>query len=632
MNTNRTNLKTPYLYLLAGCISLYTIAISYLSILRMESFSASVYDLGIMVQTVWNTSHGWILQESVNMGFPMMRFWMAHWEFIYIPIALIYKLFSSPYTILILQTLVVASGALPVFWLAKEKLNSEKIAIIFSIGYLLYPAIQNANLMDIHGVTFAAPFLMFAFYYLQKRRIGLFTIFAGLAIISREDSALILFMMGLYAFFILKEKKLGAIVALAGFLWFFIWYERMAIRSMLGLPAFVIMEGAEAHWDHLRNVTQDPFYLITFLAKKYNLRYFFYLFGPVALLSFFDLKTLLIATPMFAINLLSSYYYTHDVEHYYSATIAPFIFISAIYGTQSLLGRFKDKSKNDRRLTYLSIVVFSCALFFFFLKSNAFDIKKWQITDHHRIIKKVMAQIPQEASLSAEHKLAVHTAERHELYVFNDNVGKVDYILYDFYAPRVNIITRKTFNMPFTWPDNDSIRKVLRDSNYGIVEYQDGVCLLKKGAAYQDGLKKIALSSSEEISNHLNKEIGPNIYCSGYNRHEVLRYYYELVRLGDIGWKRALHVTFYWKALIDNPENFELLFKIQNGSQELFKQHVPVFGLYPSSKWKANECIRDEVFWELPDTLKPGIYQMAISLSANNESKNFVQLFDFEIK
>jgi len=632
MNINGTNQKIPYRYLLWGGIGLYIAGISYLSILRMESFSANVYDLGIMIQTVWNTSNGWILQESVNMGVPMMRFWMAHWEFIYIPIAFIYKIFPSPYTILILQTLVVSSGALPIYWLAKERLNNERIALIFSSGYLLYPAIQNANLNDIHGVTFAAPFLMFAFYYLQKRKISLFAIFAGLAIISREDSALILFMMGLYAAFILKEKKLGAIVALTGFLWFFVWYERMAIRSMLGLPAFAIMEGAEAHWDHLSNVAHDPFYLFTFLAKKHNIRYFFYIFGPVALLSFFSLKTLLIATPIFVINLLSSYYYTHDVEHHYSATIAPFIYVSAIYGAQNLLGYFKDKSKIKSRLTYLSIVVFLCALVFFFLKSNVFDVKKWQITDHHRIIKRVMTQIPQEASLSAELKLAVHTAERHELYVFNDNVDKVDYILYDFYSPTVNLVDRKTFHLPFFWPDNDSIRKVLWDSSYGVIEYQDGVCLLKKGAAYQDGLKKITLASADEIINHLNIEIAPNIYCSGYNLHEVLEYYYALERLGGIYWKKALHVTLYWKSLIDNPENFELLFKIQNGNQEMFRQHVPVFGLYPSSKWKANEFIRDEVFWELPDTMTPGIYQIAINMSSNNESKNFIPLFYFEIK
>ena len=279
MNINGTKQKILYHYLLWGGIGLYIAGISYLCILRMESFSANVHDLGIMIQTVWNTSKGWILQESVNMGFPMMRFWMAHWEFIYIPIAFIYKIFPSPYTILILQTLVVSSGALPIYWLARERLNDERIAITFSIGYLLYPAIQNANINDIHGVTFAAPFLMFAFYYLQKRKISLFAIFAGLAIISREDSALILFMMGLYAAFILKEKKLGAIVALTGFLWFFVWYERMAIRSMLGLPAFAIMEGAEAHWDHLSNVAHDPFYIFSFLAKKHNIRYFFLFSG-----------------------------------------------------------------------------------------------------------------------------------------------------------------------------------------------------------------------------------------------------------------------------------------------------------------------------------------------------------------
>lgn len=283
-------------------------------------------------------------------------------------------------------------------------------------------------------------------------------------------------------------------------------------------------------------------------------------------------------------------------------------------------------------MTYLSLVVFTCALIFFFLKSKVFDVKKWQITDHHRTIKNVMAQIPQDAALSAEIKLAVHTAERRELYAFNDNVGKVDYILYDFYAPRVNIITRKTFQLPFVWPDNEIIRSVLNDSSYSIVEYQDGVCLFKKDAVYQAGLKKLALASETEITHRLDREIGSNIYCSGYNRHEMLSYFYELERLGEIAWKKALHVTVYWKSALDSPGKLEWLLKIKREDQEVFKPHRPVFGLYPTTEWKANAVIRDEIFWELPDNIKPEVYELAVSLSGNGEQGSFVPLLDVEIK
>lgn len=623
---------TLWFYLLIAAIAGYIVIITYLSILRLESFSASVYDLGIMIQTIWNTSQGYLLQESVNMGYPMMRFWMAHWEFIYVLIALIYKLLPSTYTILFLQTAVVGLGALPIYWLAKEKLHHEPIAFAFALGYLLYPAIQNANLADVHGVTFAASFLLYAFYFLQQRRRGLFALFAILAMLSREDSALVLFMMGGYAFVELRERKQGLLIAIISGLWFLIWYKRMTIRALLGLPEFVIMEGAEAHWDHLAHMAQDPLYIFKFLAKKYNIYYFIFLFGPVLLLSFFDLKTLLITTPMFAINLLSSYYYTHDVEHYYSATIAPFIFISAILGTRRLLGNFKDARQIRRRLDFLSIAIVAAGLAFFVMKSNVFDVKKWQITEHHRVIKRIMRLIPSEASLSAEHKLLVHTAARRELYVFNDNVGQVDYILYDFYAPRVNIVNRRQFNIPFTWPDNDSIRKVLQDARYGIVAYEDGVCLFQKGADFQIGLQKLALASVDEIPTLVQQEIGSGVTFMGYRQHPLLKYYYEVQRLGDIAWKRALHITAYWQTAVVLPDAARWKFKLEHGSTVLLKEHAPVFGAYPLSRWQTQEILRDEIFWELPDGMEPGIYQLSVNLGSLEPADHFVPLLEIEIK
>lgn len=624
-----------YFYYMLAAIGIYSVLMSYLSIIRYESFSASVYDLGIMIQTVWNTSHGWILQESVNMGYPMMRFWMAHWEFIYLPIALVYRLFSHPYTLLILQTVIVSLGAIPVFYLAQDKLKNGPIAFAFSLSYLLYPAIQNANICDVHGVTFAVPFLLFAFYYLQKRRIGLFALFSVIAISCREDSALLIFMMGIYAFFILKERKLGIIVAIVGFSWFFIWYERMAIRSMLGLPEFVIMEGAESHWDHLAKIKDDPLYLVKFLAKKYNIRYFFYLFGPVLLLSFFSPSTLLIAAPMFAINLISSYYYTHDVEHYYSATIAPFIFISAIYGLKNVQDYFRIRyNKRMKWLRAAPILIMASTMFFFFIKSNVFDAGKWKITDHHRIIKKIIKEIPQEASLSVDSRLAVHAAERHELYAFNDHAYDAEYVLYDFYGPKVTLVSRTTFHLPFFWADNDSIRKVLANENYGIVEYEDGVVLFKKNVDYKNGIEKLAYSDENDIKNSLSVEIASGMECKGFNTFEQLRYYVELEKFGEITWQRGLHFTCFWQMNQKAEADLQFEYQIENieTGTGFSIEHQPVFGVFPTSKWEVGKIVRDEIFSDIPVEIMAGTYKVNIKVKTDSEEKKFTHLFEITIK
>jgi uncharacterized membrane protein len=585
-----------------------------------------------MIQTIWNTANGNLLQESVNMGEPMMRFWMAHWEFIYLFVALIYKIFPSVWTILIIHTTVIALGALPVYWLAKDKLKHEIIAVVFAYAYLLYPAMQNANLLDVHGVTFAAPFLLFAFYFLQKRSYGWFAFHAFFAVMSREDSALILIMMAAYAFFIMKERKVGIITGILCAAWFLVWYKRMTIRAMLGLPEFVIMEGAETHWSHLANMKTDSLYLIKFLAKKHNIIYFFNLFGPVFFLSLLSPSTLLIAAPIFAINLLSSYFYTHDVSHHYSATIAPFVFISAIYGAEKILDWMQFKLKDDQKLLILSVIVGIFSLMFFFMSSNTFDAVNWKITDHHKKIKSVIEQVPTDASLTATRKVAVHAAERHELYLFNEHVNSVDYIMYDFYAPTVRLLTRSSFVLPYHWPDNDSIRKVLRNRDYGIVEYTDGICLFEKGANYEAGLQKLALSEGSDINNKKKARLTDQIDFIGFNKHDILKYYIQPDKLGKIYWKHALHFTCFWQSDSVLQDSQAFSFKLKKDDIELNKDHFPVFGVYPITKWQPKDIIRDEIFWELPDDFKTGVYQVHVKIMNQTEENDYVHLFDLNIR
>lgn len=624
--------KREFLVVLIAC-SIYVLSIGIISIMRYESFSANIYDLGIMIQVVWNTSKGWILQDSVNMGRPMMRFWMAHWEFIYIVIALFYKVISTPYTILFFQTIVVASGAIPIYWLARDKFGDGLLSIMFPVSYLLYPALQNSNLEDIHGVTLAAPFLIYAFYYLQKKQVAPFIVFGLIALACREDSALLLFMMGVYAFLIMKQKKLGIGIALLSMAWFFIWYKRMWIRSLLGLPEFVIMEGAEAHWDHLAQVTSDPLYILKFLAKMYNIRYFLYLFGPILFLSLFSPQTLLIAAPMFAINLLSSYYYTHEIEHHYSATIVPFMYISAIYGLENIYSFLKMKMTRARQ-TKISLALLMSAVIFFFLKSNVCDLPQWRITDHHRILKKIIETIPEDASLSAETKLAVHAAERHELYAFNDNVDKVDYILYDFYAPTINLITRQSFQLPFLWPDNEYIQAVLRDENYGIENYEDGVCLFKRGADHDQGLLKLIYADMTEIDKASFKMINQTVELKGYRIHDLLTHYVQPDKLGEIFWKKGFHVTCIYElksslAQTNRLDKFKILVKNDSYSQSF--DHTPFYNLFTFEKLDASKLIRDEVLWEVPDDAPHGFYQFYMSITSASEPENYVYLFDFYI-
>jgi|GEM_PF-1295443 len=631
-------------FIVWGMIIIYVVVFSYLSIYRYRSYQTSAYDLGTMIQVIWNTSKGWFLQDSINMGYPMSRFWMAHWEFIFVLVAAIFKVIPHVYTILILQTIVVALGALPLYWIGKLITHDKSTAATFSFAYLMYPAIQNANLADVHGVTFAAPLLMFTFYYLMKKDIRRFYIFAALSLMCREDSALLLVAMAIYMIFVVKEKKHGLIVAAVSAVWFLIWFQRLKIRAILGLPAFDIMAGAETHWSHLGQLAHDPWYLFKFWARKYNFLYFIYIFAPVAFLSFLGWRVLLIASPIFLINLISSYYYTHDVEHYYSATVTPFVFISAIYGLQWLneffvgkLGhRFKERSIRENVLSIAATFVLVLAIVMFFMKSNALDYRHWNITPHHGVIDRVVKLIPPNASVTAEHGLVPQVAMRREIYVFNDNIDKVDYILYDFYSPAVRLVTRSSFHVPYYWPDNDSIRAVIQNKDYGVIHYEDGVCLWQRGADYEKGRRELATDVGAAIETFIQKEITPPIEFMGYNQFPLLKAYHPIEGSEAIQWEYALHFTAFWSISRPLSENLQVIFRIQSGDQINYVVHDPVFGIFPTTDWQPNEIVKDEIFWQLPETAKSGVYQVSAIFADREitefESLPFVKLFDLNVE
>jgi hypothetical protein len=92
--------------------------------------------------------------------------------------------------LLVVQAVAVSLGALPVFWLVRKHLGSEKAATAFALAYLAYPATQ-WNALDpnlgFHPVSLALPLLLYALWWLDEERWMPFAIAAVLAAASNEQ-------------------------------------------------------------------------------------------------------------------------------------------------------------------------------------------------------------------------------------------------------------------------------------------------------------------------------------------------------------------------------------------------------------------------------------------------------------
>src|SRR5581483_10922836 len=144
-----------YSPLLFGML-LYTIVFSYFAIQRHNAF-ASGYDLSNMDQTIWNTVHGHFFSLTGKNG-TISRF-SIHADVFLILLSPLYLLWDNVRLILIVQSLFLALGAIPVFLLSKKVLKSIFLAYLMVCLYLFNPGMQWSNIYDFHSVVFAIPFL-----------------------------------------------------------------------------------------------------------------------------------------------------------------------------------------------------------------------------------------------------------------------------------------------------------------------------------------------------------------------------------------------------------------------------------------------------------------------------------------
>jgi uncharacterized membrane protein len=136
------------------------------------------YDLGNVDQAIWNTLHGRPLGLTTVPG--MTTRLGLHFEPLLFLVAPFYLIHSGPETLLVLQAVIVALGALPVFWLARDQVG-EWPAVAFAAVYLLFPALQAANCFDFHALTLSPTFLAGALWAMRRRRYRMFSLFAALA-------------------------------------------------------------------------------------------------------------------------------------------------------------------------------------------------------------------------------------------------------------------------------------------------------------------------------------------------------------------------------------------------------------------------------------------------------------------
>jgi uncharacterized membrane protein len=310
------------------------------AIVRYQAYHADAFDLGNLDQAVWNTLHGHPLRFT-NRGMdwygPPTRLGV-HVEPILFLIAPLYLLHSGPETLLLLQTMALALGGIPLLLLGLRRLPElPLVAAAFVGAYLVTPEILGEALYDFHGVALATPLLLLALWALEERRYRWFVCSALLAALCKEEVALSLVPLGLFIAFWQGHLRLGIAVSLLSTIW-------VALCFLVILPHYNIQTGgANNFWYRyvwlgsspdiaLLHVLTQPSLLLSPLQDPTRREYLAELLRTGGGLGIFAPMLWLSALPDIFINVLSTHREQYSGFFQYNAVILPYLMVSAISG------------------------------------------------------------------------------------------------------------------------------------------------------------------------------------------------------------------------------------------------------------------------------------------------------------
>jgi uncharacterized membrane protein len=455
-------------------IAAYAAGFASLSVLRYRGFETGRFDLGNMVQAVWSTAHGHPLRVTNLHGAQVSRL-ASHFDPILLVFGPFWRIWPHPSLLLVAQAIAVAVGALPVFWLARKHLASERAGLGFVLAYLLYPATQWMTLNEFHAVALACPLLLFALWYLDEDRLLPFAGFAAVACLTKEEIPLVVGAMGVWYALSRRRWLTGGAIAAAG-----LAVSIVAIK--LVIPHF---HGAESHFygryraaggsaaGIAKKAFTDPGKLLSIAFDHRGTHYLLDLALPLAALPVLAPLALVIVLPELVLNLLSSAETQSSIHYHYTAGEIPALVAAAIFGAKRL-GRYRELAAG--------VAVVAAIVGNFFLGplpiwrslpgGETLQANAAHISGHDRIAARALRLIPPDAAVTATNSLGSHLSQRDWIFSF-PFIARARWVIVDERKPSVDDQNDKREGLAL-------IRRFKRNPHFRQVFSEDGVLVFRR--------------------------------------------------------------------------------------------------------------------------------------------------------
>jgi uncharacterized membrane protein len=437
-----------------------------LAALEHRAFETGRFDLGNMTQAVWSTANGRPL-EVTELGGDQITRLGAHVDPLLVAFTPLWLVWPSPTMLLVVQAIVIALGALPVFWLGRKHLGSDWAGALCGLAYLTYPAVQWLALDEFHPVALACPLLAFAFWYLDEDRLWAFVPFGVLAALTKEEIPFVVGALGVWYAFAKGRRAAGAVIAVAG---------TAATALSLGVVMPHFRQGADPAFygryeavggsptELAKTAVTDPLAVLGAVTDGRDLLYLAELTLPLLALFVLAPLVLIPALPEVLANLLSSVSTQTSIRFHYTAPIAPLLIAGAILGAAQL-----RRSREAAAVLLVACVAGAIAIG----PLSAGELLPDRRSEHDRAAVRAVALIPANAAVSSTNGLGAHFSERRRIHSF-PVVRDADWVAVDL--KRASYLDRRSAPSTTAVP----LALLLKSGSWETVFDEDGILVLHR--------------------------------------------------------------------------------------------------------------------------------------------------------
>ncbi len=404
------------------------------SVLRYLTYSTPNYDFGIFCNMFYNMKES-LRPVTSSERDQILSHFAVHFSpamYVFLPI---YFVFPSPVTIAVCQTVAIFSGVIPFILIMKHKGLKPFNICLFAVVYMANAAYTAGCLYDFHENCLLPVFIMWMFWFYEKRKMPLIFLFALLTLMVKEDAFIYVAVFAVYIIFAKKDFKTGIALAALALAYFggATYILKNYGTGIMSNRFESMIDGDEGLFGIIKTVFTNPGYTVkqifnTQEPSPKKLIYFLQLLTPLALIPFITKKPLkLILVLPILLNLLTDYPYQYEISFQYGFGLMSLLLYLCVLNLEEM---------NEKKRDFACVTAAGLAtIMFFTLIIPKFATQASMYNDNSQMyeeMNEVLDTIPEDAKVAASTFLIPYLSERTEIYeTYYTTQTDFDYVVFD---------------------------------------------------------------------------------------------------------------------------------------------------------------------------------------------------------